>query len=457
MLAPACSGPSSHTRDTGASAEELGAVYEAYTAAQLARHLDDFDTAIRYAYEAVRLAPEEAHLYLTLGELLRIEGRFLESAEILEEGLDHADDPSLIYLELAATYGDLDRPESAEQAYLSAIQSAPDTPEPYAQYADFASGLYGPERSAEILNAYITRQPEDAAGWRRLGELHQDASQWDPAFEAFGTANELEPDALHDYVALISIARERGDEEGGRRYAAECFWRFRQRVACRVQFILMLESLDMDDEERTVEEFEVLQALGRAIGANIGRLRNVEGHLGQHLSSAHASVFMGALADDRPRNTQIQTRAAWAAYRVGEEELAITYMRRVLEVRPRNPDALNFIGYSYAERAINLDEAERLIQTALEVRPNDGNIRDSLGWVYYQAERFEDALRELELAVSQIPDNPVILDHLADALRGLGENGRALEIYRTALDLVGEDDDLAQSIQAKIDELEATT
>ena len=62
---------------------------------------------------------------------------------------------------------------------------------------------------------------------------------------------------------------------------------------------------------------------------------------------------------------------------------ALEYMRMTLEKNPDNPHALNYIGYTWAERGENLDEAERMILRALDQRPNDGYITDSLGWVYY--------------------------------------------------------------------------
>ena len=59
-------------------------------------------------------------------------------------------------------------------------------------------------------------------------------------------------------------------------------------------------------------------------------------------------------------------------------------MEKVLEIDPNNAEALNFIGYSYADRGINLDEAEKMIVRALEIKPDNGYMMDSLGWVYFK-------------------------------------------------------------------------
>jgi tetratricopeptide (TPR) repeat protein len=224
-------------------------------------------------------------------------------------------------------------------------------------------------------------------------------------------------------------------------------------VACRVEYIRTLDARELSADTRQARTFQVLQSLGRHIGGNLGLLRHVERRLLNELDAERALAFLQAVAADRPRNGQIQARAAWAAYRIGNEDLACEYMQRVLEVNPRSPDALNFIGYSYAERGIHLDIAERLILQALEVRPNDGNIMDSLGWVYYRAGRFDEAIDWLERAVEKIPDNAVLRDHLADAYRGRGDYHAALKQYVHAGSLA--DETLRATIQSKIDELEA--
>ena len=198
---------------------------------------------------------------------------------------------------------------------------------------------------------------------------------------------------------------------------------------------------------------DVLQPFGRAIGGNIQRLRRVRYWLRQELSDEVALVFMEAVAADRPRNTQIQSITAWQAYSVGDQDLAVSYMSRVLEVRPSDPDALNFIGYSWAERGIRLDEAEQMCRAALEIRPLDGNIQDSLGWVYYQSSQFALAVYWLKSANRLMPDNAVLMDHLADAWLGFGYPMEALRVYRAALEHA--DDELTPQLIAKIEALEA--
>ncbi len=99
----------------------------------------------------------------------------------------------------------------------------------------------------------------------------------------------------------------------------------------------------------------------------------------------------------------------------GRFDEAITSFRRVLVLDPKHAESYNYIGYMYVERGQNLTEAVQLIKRALDLDPENGYFIDSLGWAYYQQGRYADALKELQRAVSLAKEDPVILDHLADA------------------------------------------
>ena len=115
-------------------------------------------------------------------------------------------------------------------------------------------------------------------------------------------------------------------------------------------------------------------------------------------------------------------------------------------------DALNFIGYTYAERGLQLEEAERLVRKALELKPDNGFIMDSLGWVLYRRGSFEQAVQTLERALVLSPDEPVILEHLGDAQRKLSNHAGALKNYERALN-VNKPGPEADRLRAKIREV----
>lgn len=87
---------------------------------------------------------------------------------------------------------------------------------------------------------------------------------------------------------------------------------------------------------------------------------------------------------------------------------------KALELRPRQPLVLNYLGYSWTDQGINLDRAHAMVKDAAAQRPTDGYIVDSLGWVQYRLGRIEEAVQTLERAVALRPRDPIINDHLGD-------------------------------------------
>ncbi|MGL5362822.1 MAG: tetratricopeptide repeat protein [Bosea sp. (in: a-proteobacteria)] len=103
---------------------------------------------------------------------------------------------------------------------------------------------------------------------------------------------------------------------------------------------------------------------------------------------------------------------------------------------------LNYLGYSMVDQNINLDEAFGMLKKAVELRPRDGYIVDSLGWAYYRLGRFDEAVRELERAIDLKPADPVINDHLGDAYWKVGRRLEATFQWNHARDLNPEPEDL---------------
>src|ERR1700738_5034317 len=90
-------------------------------------------------------------------------------------------------------------------------------------------------------------------------------------------------------------------------------------------------------------------------------------------------------------------------------------MRKALELQPEQAHVLNYLGYSWIDQGINLDEGMKMIKRAVDQRPDDGYIVDSLGWAYYRIGGYEDAVKNLERAIDLKPEDPTINAHLGDA------------------------------------------
>jgi tetratricopeptide (TPR) repeat protein len=125
-------------------------------------------------------------------------------------------------------------------------------------------------------------------------------------------------------------------------------------------------------------------------------------------------------------------------------------MRRALELQPEQPHVLNYLGYSWIDQGINLDEGMKMIKRAVDQRPDDGYIVDSLGWAYYRIGNYEDAVKNLERAIDLKPEDPTINDHLGDAYWRIGRTLEAKFQWAHARDLKPEPEELPK-IEAKIE------
>ena len=125
-------------------------------------------------------------------------------------------------------------------------------------------------------------------------------------------------------------------------------------------------------------------------------------------------------------------------------------MRKALELQPEQPHVLNYLGYSWIDQGINLDEGMKMIKRAVEQRPDDGYIVDSLGWAYYRIGDYEDAVKHLERAIDLKPEDPTINDHLGDAYWRIGRTLEARFQWAHARDLKPEPEELPK-IEAKLE------
>jgi tetratricopeptide (TPR) repeat protein len=124
-------------------------------------------------------------------------------------------------------------------------------------------------------------------------------------------------------------------------------------------------------------------------------------------------------------------------------------LKKSLELYPDQPHVLNYLGYSWIDQGVNLDEGMRMIKRAVEQRADDGYIVDSLGWAYYRLGDMEEAVKHLERAVELKPEDPTINDHLGDAYWRVGRVLEAQFQWAHARDLKPEPEEL-EKILAKL-------
>jgi len=160
--------------------------------------------------------------------------------------------------------------------------------------------------------------------------------------------------------------------------------------------------------------------------------------------------------------TRSPSRAVWpllyargVAYeRAHEWPKAEADFKRALELAPDQPTVLNYLGYSWADQGTNLTEARQMIDKALQQRPDDGAIIDSLGWVTLRQGDPGGAVKLLERAVELEPEDATINGHLGDAYWAVGRKLEAMFQWHRALTLNPDPDDAAR-IESRLHETTA--
>ena len=117
-------------------------------------------------------------------------------------------------------------------------------------------------------------------------------------------------------------------------------------------------------------------------------------------------------------------------------------LKQALALFPDQPLVLNYLGYSWVDQGVNLDEGMNMIRRAVEQRPDDGYIVDSLGWANFRIGNYEEAVKDLDRAVELKPDDSTINDHLGDAYWRVGRVLEAHFQWSHAKDLNPDPEDL---------------
>jgi len=122
-------------------------------------------------------------------------------------------------------------------------------------------------------------------------------------------------------------------------------------------------------------------------------------------------------------------------------------LKKALELFPDQPHVLNYLGYSWIDQGLHLDEGMKMIRKAVEQRPDDGYIVDSLGWAYYRLGNYTEAVKHLERAIEIRPEDPTINDHLGDAYWRVGRQLEARFQWAHARDLKPEPEELPKILK----------
>jgi len=305
--------------------------------------------------------------------------------------------------------------------------------------------------STAQLQALTAARPELAEPWLLLGSLQAQARQ-DAAAEASLkryvdlAANQKDPEdrqrgTTQAYLVLSQLAERRKDFTAAERWLARVdstdelvvAQTRRAGLLARQGKLPQARELVRGLPERTAEDKK------QKFLAEVQLLRDAKQFQAAYDMLAQASAAA-------PSDSDLVYDQAMVAEKLNRLDEMERLLRRLIELKPENQNAYNALGYSFADRKIRLDEARTLIQKAVQLAPEDPFIADSLGWVEFRLGNTTEAIRILEAAYKTRPD-PEIGAHYGEVLWATGQKDRAVTIWKEALLSDSENETLQETLK----------
>ncbi len=389
--------------------------------------------------------PSALEFRLTLADLLAERGEHARAVEVLEAADAAAQNRPELSRRLALALYRAGDPERALARLESWLEAEPGDLRARLLQSLLLSALGREADATEVLESLRRSRPDDLEVATLLTRHHTSRHAWRAALAVSEPLLEDGVDAEHAELALLSAEALRGEGRG-----LEALDRLAlvgaqleqhpRAVAMSAEILFDLERapeaeqlvgelLAEDEPERLVLAAAVYQRAERYPDA----IRVLERILAQQPGRIETLFWLGA-AYERTRD-----------YVRAEDSF-----RRLLAVEPDFAPALNYLGYMWAERGTNLDEALAMVERAVTLEPDNGAYLDSLGWAHYQKGDYAAARGPLERAAELTGEDATVLEHLGDVYLALGQVEDASSAYQRALEL---HDENTHSLQRKLESL----
>ncbi len=401
---------------------------------------NQFDQGLEIARWMTERNPEEPRGWIALANVYEKQEKPLDAENALRKSL--AIDPAnlRIYGALARSMRNRGDKEGAIGVYREMLRQAPDDHSTLFALAEAQINDEDVEGAIETLERIESGYPSDLESVKRLGYLLYEAHRFADAVKRFERVLDANPReyevAFFDGVALRRLNK---DAEAVRAF---------ERIAASHEYYAEARTQIAAVHERHGRYAEALSEVERALATEPSReLELYSATLRSRTGDFEGAVaYLEGLLASSPDDDELLYNLGVVYGEKNRDEEAIRYMTAALEKNPDNADALNFIGYTWAEHGENLEQAEQYITRAMELRPDNGYIVDSLGWVYYMRARplmkagdtaagrkwLTKAIEELERAHELTGGDPVISEHIGDAYLLLDDRRRALDKFEEA-------------------------
>lgn len=410
-------------------------------------HLGEHQTAEDIFRELLKKNSDSYFGHLSLARLLKQTEDYVEAADEYEKAmslswskelafeLGHLYSTQELYEEALRTYTTItDSDQLDERAALSRIQTLLDldrTAEALEELEAIRNHSLDPVKIDLIISKVLLRNKELDKARDILNRVNEQTGNSEADYMLALLAFQEE-----DFTAALHHLGEIEAEDEEFEEAVYLQTRIYQKLGNSDEAISLLEQHIRSEESRSPLFYALLSSFYQAENENQRAISLMEQAVTLYRDNQQLLFEYGLLLE-----------------KSGLTEQAISAMQQVLELQPDHAEALNFIGYTWADKNMNLEKALEYITRAAELKPDNGFIIDSLGWVYYRLGKFQKAVKELQRSLELEPEDPNIYEHLGDVYHSLKKIPQALENYKRAYEKYV-DVDKKSAVQKKIHALE---
>ena len=437
------------------------AAFIAGEAAELALQLDDRERAEKWARKRLELAPNDARSRAILGRVLWTRGDLAGAEAELQLALK--DDPASADTVFALTdlieAHDPKRARALMEEFLKAnpdhaaralfelgrldaqVEHYPEAVEKLKRSIELDNSDSDPSRLAlaqvyEVMHAtaaaiaeyvpLLADDPDDMELWAHVGELQASAGVLDDARALFQKIKDKRPSDAAACGWLAADAERAGDfKRAAAMLKDSAGLKDDPTLNLRLGYY-QLQAGSMKDAMATLSEARKRWPKDDRIAYYLAL-----GHddLGEH---AQAAALLRDVLSVKPDDRDARWQLATILEKMDKIAEAEPEFRALIADKPDDAPALNYLGYSLADRGLKLSEAEGFIRRALAIEPSNPAYRDSLGWVLFKEGRSTEAVHELAVSARDLPDDDSVWDHLGDARKALGREEAAWRAWRVS-------------------------
>lgn len=285
-----------------------------------------------------------------------------------------------------------------------------------------------------IYEDLVRQDPNNPVAYYRLGLIDRSENRLEPALENFNKALEINPNLMDVFSNIISIHAGRGNHKKALELCDAHLAKVGETPILSAVILNLKGNLFLSTND-TKQGKSYLQ---EAIDKNPEYLTpymSLANLLTQEERTDEAIELYKVLIEKRPDQATPHGLIANLYERKGDIGLAEHHYVKALEINPTYVVAANNLAFLYAEQGKELNKALDLARMAKQTAGNVPAIMDTLGWVYYKKELYDNARIQFEACVEQEPDNPIFHYHLGLALNKKGEYARAEKALEKALKL----------------------